>query len=881
MDEVEGAEPALDAGPPEVVASISRVQGQVWLEVPPPEPEPEPEPVVEVTIDPSGDVQAEVVQSDGESEGETDPELDAPPPEPPPVELVPPPAGRCTVIAWQQGEQVSEPTSCAPDGSFEVTLAPDRHGRTAFEVLVPGHLRAVLEVDVPPGGQGRLPAVALGEAVRVDGHVVDGRGEPIAGIVVEAMPHPNLEEPEPWRAVSDDSGAFAFETLPAGPVSLKAAASGYATSVVEALAPQSDLLVTLEGLVDLKGRVAGAPEALARARIRIEGSGIWPVREEAVDPDGHFVLPGIPDGIYALEAVVEAVAQGEPEFASIPLENVTPELSITLALVPAFRVPVEVRAPDGTPVPGARVTLSNASIGLLPRLALADDEGHVAMGPVVPGPYVLRAHADGFLPSPPVAVTIEGPDGPLQVLTLAEPGRLAGRVVDHDGYPVANARVDLMAEHLFTAGEGQTRARFAQAALQSAGSLGVTTGPVPKVPVDDDTRADMGTSKLTDEDGRFAFEMLVPGHYRLEAHHRGYAQSDELRVRLGAAGTRGGLRLVLRNGHRLTGRVRDGNDRPVRGASVVVGNGRSVSTDRRGVFDAGIHRGRRRLVVRAAGLAPSITNVTIEDGPVDVEVVLGRARAELRGKVVGGNGEVLADARVTLRTVDGLSATRIVWTDDKGLYRFEDLPSGSVEIEVDHPEHGPVTRTVEFEDEDSREQVDVELARGWSIDVDVLIEGSGEALSGVRVEAGGVHARTDSDGRVTLRRLSDERVTVEVRADGFGSRRVKVERDGAERRSVRVELAVGGGLRGRVIDYRGDAVPRVQIVVRDEDEEIVGRTRTDGKGRWELFGIPVGDVEVSADPPLEREDELASASRASDVIRGHVTRDVDLRFDRR
>lgn len=930
--EVDGEAEAVaipDVGGGSVVAgSVARVQGQVYVE----RPIAPPEPVVQVVID-DGTIEAGWASETGaDDDGGTttdagttdavagtttdagttgdagttddplggttddgttgspfgpDPFEELPvPDEPPPVELEAPPAGQCTVIPWQEGVRIGEPTPCEADGTFEVALHPGKHGRTAFEILVPGHLRAVLEVDVPDGGVGQLPPVALGLAVRVDGQVVDGRGEPLAGIEVQARPRPDLDEPEPWRATSGADGTFAFDTLPPGPVTLRAEPPGYAPSVVEAIAPQSDILITLQALVDLRGRVVGPAEALARAHVRIEGSGVWPVREHAVDPDGGFLLPEIPDGIYALEAVVEATQPGQAELASIPLENVTPELAITLALVPAYRVPVEVRAPDGTPVAGARVTLSNSSIGLLPRLAVTDAEGKIAMGPVVPGPYVLRADADGFLPSPPVALSIDGADTPPQVLVLAEPGRIAGRVVDEDGHPVEDARVELTADHLFTAGESQARARLAQTALQSSGalgSLGVTTGPVPAVPTGDEVAesADLGTSVLSGEGGRFSFDMLVPGTYRLAASHGHYAQSEELEVRLGSSRVRADLELVLRTGHRLTGRVRDGNDRPISGAMVAFDDGRRAYTDDRGVFDGGIRRGPQHLVAHADGLAPTELDVVVRDEPVDVEITLGGARARLSGRVVGGNGEPLADARVTLRTLDGLSATRVAWTDEKGVYAFPDLPPGSVEIEVDHPDHGPVVERAELPGEESEAELDVALVPGWAIDVEVLEESTGRPLSGVRVDAGGMHARTDVDGRASLTRLMEERVRVEVRGEGYGMRELSVSRMGADRRAIRVELSEGGGLRGRVTDYRGDPVPGVEVVVWADDGTELGRARTDVQGRWALAGVPAGDVTVTADPPVEREEELGPTELRSDVLRGHVTRDVDLRFDPR
>lgn len=887
----------VGGGTPAPAAAVARVQGQVYLE----RPRAPAEPVVEVVIQ-DGTIEAGWASDTGEplgaATGDTtgepfgpEPFEEAPiPAEPAPVDLEPPPLGQCTVIPWQHGVRVGEPTACEADGTFEAALHPGRHGRTAFEILVPGHLRAVLEVDVPEGGPdgalGRLPPVALGLAARVDGQVVDGRGEPVAGVVIEARPRPDLDEPEPWRATSGADGTFVLDTLPPGPVTLRAEPAGYAPSVVEAIAPQGEILVTLQALVDLRGRVVGPPEALARAHVRIEGSGVWPVREQAVDPDGSFLLTAIPDGIYALEAVARAEEPGATELASIPLENVTPELAITLALVPAHRVPVEVRAPDGTPVAGARVTLGNSSIGLLPRLAVTDAEGKVAMGPVVPGPYVLRAAADGFLPSPPVALSIDGPDTPLQVLELAEPGRIAGRVVDEDGHPVENARVELAADHLFTAGEGQARARLAQAALQApgaaSGSLGVTEGPVPAVPTDDEASAvDLGTSVLSGPGGRFSFDMLVPGTYRLAASHGRYAQSEELPVRLGSSRVRADLELVLRSGHRLTGRVRDGNDRPVEGAVVAFEDGRRAYTDARGVFDGGIRRGPQHLVARADGLAPTTLDVAVEGGPLDVEITLGRAAGRLTGRVVGGNGEPLPDARVTLRTVDGLSATRVAWTDAKGVYAFEDLPPGALEIEVDHPAHGPATAAAQLDGEEARAELDVALVPGWTIDVEVLEASTGRPLSGVRVEGGGQHARTDDDGRASLTRMMEERVRVEVRAEGYGLYEQSVARLGAERRSIRVELSEGGGLRGRVIDYRGDPVAGVELVVTAADGTELGRARTDARGRWALAGVPEGDVWVMADPPVDREEELAPTALETDVLRGHVTRDVDLRFDPR
>ena len=38
---------------------------------------------------------------------------------------------------------------------------------------------------------------------------------------------PNLGEPEPWRARADEDGQFVFETLPPGPVVMRAEVPGH------------------------------------------------------------------------------------------------------------------------------------------------------------------------------------------------------------------------------------------------------------------------------------------------------------------------------------------------------------------------------------------------------------------------------------------------------------------------------------------------------------------------------------------------------------------------------------------------------------------------------------------------------------------------------
>ncbi|HFE45305.1 MAG TPA: carboxypeptidase regulatory-like domain-containing protein, partial [Nannocystis exedens] len=265
------------------------------------------------------------------------------------------PPRSCTVIAWSAGRQLGAPVHCGRDGSYELRLtkAP---AEVAIEILVPGHLRAVLVAAPRSGESVELPIVALGPALDLSGQVIDPRGQPVVDVQLQARPRPDLGEPEPWRTKSLGDGGFSWDTLPAGPIEIRAEKRGYAPTIVDVIAPEDGIIVVLEGLRDLSGEVLGTPEQLARTVVRIEGSSIWPPIEVEVEADGSFQVPQIPDGVYGLVAEAPAGQAGDREYASIPLENVSPDMQVSLALIEAVRVPVEVRDPSGAAIEGARVT---------------------------------------------------------------------------------------------------------------------------------------------------------------------------------------------------------------------------------------------------------------------------------------------------------------------------------------------------------------------------------------------------------------------------------------------------------------------------------------------------------------------------------------------
>ncbi len=814
------------------------------------------------------------------------------------VRLAPPEPGTCEVRAWQRGRRVAEPAGCDDRGGYRIELVEGVSGTVAVELVIPGHLRGVIEIEVAsPSPQSPIlvPSVALGPGFRVAGLTLDGRGQPLADVNVQAQPQPSLDEPEPWRTRSDSQGRFEFTTLPYGPISLRAIRPGFALSVVEAISPEADVLLILDALFDLDGQVVASPELIARAKVRLEGSSVWPAIERPLAADGSFVLPELPDGIYAVEVQVLATGPGEREWASIPLENVTPDLRVSLALIEAFRVPVRVVDGEGEPIAAARVTIGYGQLGMLQKMTRATSDGHAQAGPVVPGPYLLWADADGYLPSLPIELDIgdQGFVGESPTVVLVRPARIEGMVVDADDRPVAGAEVLLDSEVEFSIGEGQARSQLFAVALatglelrpepvgQAGGSLGVTKGEVPDIPLfgtgpEDETIG----SLISDEDGKFVIDLL-PGTHAIWAIDGEHAASAVERFELISGDLVSGLRLRLREGVRLTGVARFGNGQPIAGVQVDLGDGQVLTTDEHGVFDAGFRRGDQRLVLRAPGMIPRVVEFDLDDSAagLDLDVELEPARGRFEGRVVDGNGQPIADVEVELHPLDGLSSSLLTWTDARGVYQFDELTPGSAELQFEHGEYVPAELRAKI-GESATPGEELVLATGWTAEVLVRSAGRGDPIADVELVAGHVTASTDERGAASLARLVGT-LELSVSAPGWTSETLRVSDDGTGRVQVMIELDQGGAIEGRIDDDIGDPVAGAAIEIRSLDDDLLGETRSDARGRWRVDGIPEGDVRIHAEPPPGLDAVLAPLAERSDVLRGEVTKDVRLRFDKR
>ena len=307
--------------------------------------------------------------------------------------------------------------------------------------------------------------------------VVEARsGRTIEGASVQSPAAPEVR----WR--EESVGHFHAAPLMPGPHVLIVRAPGHG-AVQRALevgeGPETQVEVELPLELVLVGRVLGAEGlGLEGARLELMGPGRSGTAEVRTGADGRFEVRELTGDTYDLR--VE-----RPGYLPVTRELHLPRTEpLELSLVPAAAVDVRVLGASGEPVGEATVSLSVAGEGQTVREEDTDARGGLHFGGLVPGSYVARARAPGYLMSEPVMVEAWDEDAAPVMLMLREGLSLSGRVRDARGAPVGEAAVVLMVD-------------------------GMSVG-----------------STRTDAQGRFTLPGLAPGHVRLRVEKFGHPMQD-------------------------------------------------------------------------------------------------------------------------------------------------------------------------------------------------------------------------------------------------------------------------------------------------------------------------------------------------------------------
>jgi len=757
--------------------------------------------------------------------------------------------------------------------------------------------------------------LVLGPAHALTLNVHDDHGAPLAHAHVEVQG----KDPINYGGSTDKEGRLHLAQLGASPWHVEVSHPGYETFKKRFVDEQKDALpvtLALLGQLDLTVvAVDGTPAA--EANVWVTGTQLWPARQATTDAQGAVRLGGLAAGAYHL-AAVRGSDISETHLA-VPLARGESK-PFELRLGPGRSLPLRVVAGDEEQAPAvgeAHVLAVEDGIALFPREAITDAQGQATVGPFAAAPVVVIARAPGFVASSPrlIAPTETG----LTTLHLTPGVTLRGDVVDSHGASIGGASLEVIG--VDSAGmpideTSQRRAfqasHFAQALagprpLLPAGELGVMAGPLPRIPQPGLAsqsalgRASASTASAAREaepwvtlsNGTFRLAVLPPGRLRVLARHPSYveAMSEAVTVAPGAEAT---VRVTLRGGASLEGRVVDALGRPVAGARLEIMA--TYGTLQRTMVTAG--DGTFGFAAVPSDITLTVTRPGSDTAPVvrkelslreasrnEITLTLPSARDAVNLRVVDERGAGLGAAQVSVTSLDpDVPLRRTEFTQNDGRAVVPDAAGLPLRLVVALPGRASITQSFES----TERNVTLTLPRGVRVQGEVTTRAGREALEGADVTvitAAGIHrARTNREGLYTLADLPPGPAAFAVTHAGYARREVEFSIPSVVRdrptAMPRINLDEGGSVEGQVLDTKGDAVMGARVGYGAVGANVPlgplppGSAVSDAQGRFRLADVPVGSLTLEA----VATGKGRGSERGIRVRAGRVTSDVRVRL---
>lgn len=278
----------------------------------------------------------------------------------------------------------------------------------------------------------------LDAAAPIDGIVVDERGQPVEGALLEADGHaPPFADA--FGIETNAEGRFHFGATPAGRYLLTVEADGYAPAHVQVVAPSSSVRVVLQRGAPFKGRVLEADGSPVKG-VRVsadhdEGTTAQLDPEAVTDELGRFAIPHLAPGPYT----VHAEREGRKLLTAVTLPA-SGELVKDLQFPPARRISGRVVDDDGRPLSKAIVKASPSG-GVKPAAkstgrATTNANGDFIVEDLFEGEYLLEAEAPHHELT---LASVRARTGDTNVkLVLAKSSVVTGKVVSVSGEPVTS-----------------------------------------------------------------------------------------------------------------------------------------------------------------------------------------------------------------------------------------------------------------------------------------------------------------------------------------------------------------------------------------------------------------------------------------------------------
>jgi peroxiredoxin len=395
-------------------------------------------------------------------------------------------------------------TTTDQDGRFRFAHATP--GRVVLQVMAKGHAPRLLAVVAKPAM--KPVSITLDPPHTLTGRIVDSRGKPIEGVSVFIDTYRGYRSLGVVLSTNAD-GRFRWDDAPAESVLVYAGKSGHLELTDQRLtADDNAIMMTLKKLLSITGDVRDATtnrkiQDIDRievgARNAKSGEITWSENQRAYIAQGELRVRL--DAEEAPEYFLRLQPRGYEPFVSRAFRSDEGSVKYNVALRPAALDPSTIlegvaHRPDGTPLAGAQVAVSYGS-SARSRLPVPTIE-------------------DGaFRPSKTMVVATTDADGQFTITREPDPlGKDYVLVVVHPDYFAAITRDNFEPARTITARpwarvEGVARVGSRHAANTEI--LAYHTGPSAVGP----NSISVINNTRTNDQGRFAFDRLVPGEVGL------------------------------------------------------------------------------------------------------------------------------------------------------------------------------------------------------------------------------------------------------------------------------------------------------------------------------------------------------------------------------
>lgn len=732
------------------------------------------------------------------------------------------PAGRGGMVMRQiimggLGGDEEDTVRTASDGTFTLRV---QEGTYDFNFKREGYAPKSVRAQTVSLQGGPKVETTLEPAVEISGRVTRG------GMGIPDVNVSSFGLGDNATAVTGPDGSFTLGGLAPGPMRLMIRKEAdFIQDQRAATAPARDVVFDFPAGGRVQGRVVekGSSKPIASFQAGIStsrgGGGFVmmapPQLKSFTNEDGSFVLENVPPGATNVVAQAPGYSGGR---VNVDVEEGKTVSDLVIELDTGVKLTGKVTGPNGAALSDATVQIQPSPTGQFARSgsmrrAVTDANGEFTLDSLDPGEETFEISHPKYLATSKT-VTLKGREMRMDV-QLSGGQRVTGVVVTDSGMPVAEAEVEA-----FTASGG-------------------------------------GTDRVrTNASGQFEFQSLGTGRYRFTAAKSGYLEGVLDDVDVSSGGT---VRIQLRTGGTIYGRVTGLSEQELAGASVMARSGRTTSSamvDPSGNFRIeGAPTG--TVQVSATTASRSFTDRR-SSSTQTVEVTAGgsqqvnlefRTDTSVRGRVTR-NGTPLGGAMVMFQPRGGSRASASTSADEAGNYSVSGLEEGEYTVMVaDAQRFNPYQTTYQVRAGASTFDIDYKIAavRGRVLDAGTN-EPLADATVNFRPSSGEMRfargAMTDPNGNFTMESISAGTYTVTATRDGYGTE-VREESFGdAGRDGFEIRLSRNEGVTLRVVDARDGRTINAIVTVFDA----AGRVVYDSGGMRFGGSSSVSDIPLPLNP---------------------------------